>query len=260
MVKDPDSQEITTEQDERTEKEEKKTEIEENCDPLNRAEGEALCPERFTREDLLEKKRQMGSYSFAALYQQRPQPLEGGLFKYEWFKDSIIAKPPDGLKWVRTYDLAVSTKTEADFTASVRCAFDKEGILYICDVFRKKIEYPDQRRFVLERMTEEKNTVHGIETALHGHALVQDLQRHRPAKCYPLVKIKVEADKLTRALAWSPLAEDHKVKLVEGPWINDFLDEICRFTGRGDHHDDQVDAVSMAVNLLSKKTGKTWGF
>ena len=47
-----------------------------------------------------------------------------------------------------------------------------------------------------------------------------------------------------------------KVVLVNGPWVGDFLDEVCRFTGRGDAHDDQVDAVSLAYRMLGKGTGK----
>ena len=71
-------------------------------------------------------------------------------------------------------------------------------------------------------------------------------------------KLKVDTDKLTRALAWLNLAEEGKVFLVRGPWIDEFVDEIARFpTGR---HDDQVDAVSIAVNMLAERSGKAMGF
>ncbi len=146
-------------------------------DVLGRKEGEALCPERFDEQALHKIKRQLGSYSFASLYQQRPQPIEGGLFKRKWFK-RIVDKAPDHLQWARAYDLAVSTKTSADYTASFRCAFDRsDGTLYISGGFRKRIEFPEQRRYVIERMKAEPNTRHGIEAALHGQAFVQDLRR-----------------------------------------------------------------------------------
>ena len=45
-------------------------------DELGRTPGEALCPERFDRKSLMEKRKSMGSYSFAALYQQNPMPRE----------------------------------------------------------------------------------------------------------------------------------------------------------------------------------------
>jgi len=105
-------------------------------------------------------------------------------------------------------------------------------------------------------MTEEKNTIHGIESALHGKAFVQELRRVESIRGIGLKDIRVENDKFTRALGWSPLAEAGKVILVRGGWNEDFLDEVCRFSGRNDRHDDQVDAVSLAVNMLREKEDK----
>ncbi|HQZ97066.1 MAG TPA: phage terminase large subunit [Pyrinomonadaceae bacterium] len=218
-------------------------------DPLGRKEGEALCPKRYPAKTLLKYKRKLGSYSFSALYQQRPVPLEGGRFKRAWFKN-IVDKAPDGLRWKRGYDLAISTKTSADYTASFRCAFDKQGNLYIADGFRARIEYPEQRRFIVERMKFEANTEHGVEAAAHGKAVVQELRRDRELWRYAFRAVYVTADKLTRALAWLNLAEEGKVILVRGAWNDEFVDEICRFpNGR---HDDQIDAVSIAVNMLGR--------
>jgi predicted phage terminase large subunit-like protein len=226
---------------------------------LGRAPGQALCPDRYDEETLHGIRRKLGAYSFAALYQQRPIPHEGALFKRKWFKQ-IIAKAPSGMKWARGYDLAVSTRTSADYTASFRCAIDNDGNLFIADGFRKRIEYPEQRRYVVERMTTEKQTEHGIEKALHGQAFVQDLRQIPQVRGVPFKAVKVDADKYTRALAWANLAEEGKVYLVQGAWIDDFLDEVCRFTGRGDAHDDQVDAVSLAVGMLRRRGGKSMGF
>ena len=235
--------------------------IAEDDDAMGRRPGQALCPARYDEAKLLEIQRKLGSYSFAALYQQRPTPLEGGLFKREWFgKDKIIDRAPDGLQWARGYDLAVSQKTSADYTASFRCAFTKEGDLIIDGGFRKKIEFPEQLRFVVKRMVDEKNTMHGVEKALHGQALVQALRRIPAVRGIPLKDIRVDTDKFTRALGWANLAEAGKVYLVSGGWNNDFLDEICRFTGKGDAHDDQVDAVSLAVNMLAKRRSKLLTF
>ena len=133
-------------------------------DPIGRHPGEPLCPARFNLAELQRIRRQLGEYSFAALYQQRPMPLEGGLFKKKWFKQ-IVDQAPAGLRWFRGYDLAISTKTSADFTASARCAIDRNGNLFIADVFRARLEYPDQRKFVVDRLINERDTEHGIEKA-----------------------------------------------------------------------------------------------
>ena len=221
-------------------------------DPLGRRPGEALCPKRYSAAALLRYKKKLGSYSFSALYQQQPVPLEGGRFKRAWFKN-IVDEAPPGLRWKRGYDLAISTKTSADYTASFRCAFDKHGNLYIADGFRRRIEYPEQRRFIVDRMKSENNTEHGIEAAIHGQAVVQELRRERGFRQFAFRQVRVSTDKLTRALAWLNLAEEGKVHLVRGPWNDEFVDEVCRFpNGR---HDDQVDAVSIAVNMLGGKSG-----
>lgn len=227
------------------------------ADAYPREEGEPLCPERFDRAALLRIQKKLGSYSFAALYQQRPVPLDGGLFKRAWFK-RIIEKAPRGLKWARGYDLAVSTRTSADYTASFRCAFDDDGNLIIADGFRGRIEFPDQRKFLIERMLAEENTRHGIEKALHGQAFVQDLRRVAEVRHIPLRDVKVDGDKFTRALAWANLAEEGRVILVRGAWNDEFLDEVCQFPGG--QHDDQVDAVSLAVRMLSATANKLHRF
>lgn len=224
-------------------------------DPLGRDFGEALWPERYDAECLDQIKRQQGTYSFSALYQQRPVPLDGGLFKRSWFK-RIVEQVPPGLRWVRGYDLAVSTRTTADHTASFRCAFDREGNLYIADGFRRRIEYPEQRRYVLERLRVETDTQHAVESALHGQALVQDIRREAVGR--GLSAIRVDGDKVTRALSWSPLAESGNVILVQGNWIDEFIAEACSFPDG--EHDDQLDAVSLAVGLLKKRGSKLYTF
>lgn len=218
-------------------------------DQLGRSEGEALWPERFTAGELLATKQRLGPWSFAALYQQRPVPAGGTLFKREWFTN-IVSKRPEGLRWCRGYDLAISVKTSADYTASFRVAEDKRtGMIYIADGYRARMEYPDQRRFVIERMESEPDTRHGIEQALHGQGLVQDLRRDPRTRGRVLAGVRADGDKLLRAESWAGHAEAGKIALVSGPWISDFLDEVCRFTGRGDAHDDQVDAVSLAFRM-----------
>ncbi len=222
-----------------------------------RKPGEALWPERFPAEVLRRRKLEIGSYAFSALYQQRPSPAQGHHFKREWLK-FIVDSPPEGLRWFRGYDLAVSTKTDADYTASFRVALDeKTGIYYIADGFRKRIEYPEQRRFLIERMRSERSTTHGVETALHGSALVQDVRREGGLAKFPLRPVRVDRDKVTRALAWAAHAEAGKLALVRGGWIGDFVEELAAFPHGT--HDDQIDAVSVAFGMFGLKH-KSQGF
>ncbi len=222
-------------------------------DEIDRRPGEALCPERFNIDALENLRRKLGTYSFSALYQQRPTPAEGMIFKREWFKN-IVKQTPPGLRWCRGYDLAVSTKTTADYTASFRVAYDSEGNLYIDGGFRKRIEFPEQRRYILGRIAAELDTEHGIELALHGQGIMQDLRRQARLQGRRFRGVPVTGDKLTRALRWSSLAEEGKVVLVRAGWNADFLDEACAFPGG--QFDDQVDAVSIAVKMFEKVGGR----
>jgi len=184
-------------------------------------------------------------------------PLEGGLFKKKWFT-RIIDIPPAGLRWFRGYDLAISTKTSADYTASARVAIDNEGFLYIADVFRARVEYPEPRKFIIDRLRNERDTEHCIEDAIHAKAVVQDLRRDPSLACCAVRLVTVTNDKFTRALAWANRAEEGKVILVRGPWLNMFLNEVCSFPNAA--HDDQVDAVSIAVQNIHRRKRQCWGF
>jgi predicted phage terminase large subunit-like protein len=65
----------------------------------------------------------------------------------------------------------------------------------------------------------------------------------------PILPVKTLGDKIARAHACSPLVESGRVFLLESaPWLRDFLDEVTSFPAAP--HDDQVDALTMALNYL----------
>ncbi len=214
-------------------------------DPLNRLAGEALWPERFDEQYFDKQKRQIGSYAFASLYQQRPTPAEGALFKRDWFK--IINQPPPNLKWTRGYDLGISKNATADYTASMRIAFDADNNMYIDGGYRARIEYPEQRRYILGRINSERDTIHGIELSANGNAVIQDLRKSKLTLGRALRGLKAQGDKVTHALPWIALAEEGRVFLTRAPWNKDFLEEAAAFPLGT--HDDQIDAVSLALRL-----------
>ena len=97
------------------------------------------------------------------LYQQRPQPTGGGKIKREWFK--IIEKTPEDMDWHRFWDLAVSTKTSADYTASVAGAMDGRNNLYLCAMIQGRWEWPNTRRIMIQTCKNEPDVPIGIEEA-----------------------------------------------------------------------------------------------
>ena len=227
-----------------------------NADPLGRIPGEALWPERYDEAAFERLRRKLGSYSFAALYQQRPVPAEGGLFKRGWFK--IVSCAPPGLKWKRGYDAGISTNSGSDYTASLRVAFDRDENMYIDAGFRARIEYPELRRYILGRILAEPDTEHGIELSANGNAVLQDLRREPGVRGRAFRGVPVKGDKITRALPWIALAEDARVFLVRGAWNTEFIEEACSFPQGS--HDDQIDAVSIAVQMHKEKSSRLYTF
>ena len=226
-------------------------------DPLGRKEGEALWHERFNRAILLATKKALGSYDWESQFQGHPKPPAGSKILREWLKIIAAEEVPKGLLWARYYDLAISSKEGSSYTASVRGAFDEAGNLYLAGMIRGRWEWPTQRKIIKTTMQAEQplGVIHGVESALHGTAAVQELRRDKNLRGIALKKVDVHVDKLTRALPWIALAEDQKVFLVSGPWIAAFLDEAAAFTGKKDQYDDQIDTVSGVVALL-KRHGK----
>jgi len=171
---------------------------------------------------------------------------EGALFRREWFK--VVERAPDGLRWVRYWDLAASTRTTGDYTASAKCTLAEDGTLYIADVVRGRWEWPEARKVIIQTASAETGVEIGIEKVGFQLAAVQELLRERALVGIPMRGIEVDRDKIARALPWAARAEAGKVALVTGAWIAEFLGEVCDFPEG--QHDDQVDAVSGAVRML----------
>jgi predicted phage terminase large subunit-like protein len=175
----------------------------------------------------------------------------GALFKRAWFQ--VVEKAPEGLRWSRYWDLAASIKTTADFTASAALALGEDGAVYVRDMVRGRWEWPDAKKIIMQTMLAEPGTQHGIEEALNGLSMVQELHRERSIVHVSLKGIRVDRDKVSRALPVAARAEQGKLKLVAGPWINSLLDELISFPhGK---HDDQVDTLSGGLQMLSKPLG-----
>jgi predicted phage terminase large subunit-like protein len=175
--------------------------------------------------------------------------LIGNVFRREWFR--TVESAPDGLKWVRYWDLAASIKDTADYTASVACALGQDGTFYLRDMIRGKWEWPDQEKIMATTMLTEPRVVNGIEKAIHGLAALQVLTRRKDLLRVTIKGIDVDRDKLSRALPLSARAEQGKVCLIRGNWIPEFLDEMTAFSGDGKTHDDQVDAASGGLAMLA---------
>jgi predicted phage terminase large subunit-like protein len=209
--------------------------------------GELLHPARESKAALDELKAAMGSMDFAAQYQQAPVPIGGNLIKWSWLK--FYDQPPvpqHGDRIIVSWDTAMSGAELADYSAAVVLLVRKETI-YVLDVVRARLEYPDLRRLVLQlhlRWRGAGATSYSllIENKGSGQSLIQDLRRQgiHPIGIHP------EGDKVMRMSAQTAQIEAGAVHLPrQAHWLDEFRAEALAFP-RG-KHDDQIDALSQAL-------------
>jgi len=229
--------------------------IAEKGDLLGRGPGEALNPERYPLEELLKIKAVVGSWAFEALYQQRPMPLEGGLFKREWFSKFVDAVPVQVEGRVRYWDKAATE--DGDYTVGVRMS-RVDGIYYVEDVVRGRWT-PGERDKVIRQCaeTDPLGTVVWLEQE-PGSSGVDSIQAIiRMLAGYSVHADRVTGSKTTRAEPFAAQAEAGNVVLVRGYWNALFLDELLVFPNG--QHDDQVDAASGVFGKLAVPSRVEYG-
>jgi len=125
---------------------------------------------------------------------------------------------------------------------------------FLLDQIRARMDLPatkDAVRSLSERWP--RATAKLVEDKANGPAVIQEL-RHELAG---LIEVTPEGGKIARAHAVSPMAESGNVYLPHpsiAPWVEGFMEEAASFpTGR---HDDQVDAMTQALNRLRQGGGK----
>jgi predicted phage terminase large subunit-like protein len=175
-----------------------------------------------------------------------------GIINAEWFKLIEYMKPDISKnRAVRFWDLAVSIKTSADFSAGALCSFQNDRFV-IHDIVHGKMEYPDLRKKIIETAQRDgSDTVICVEEAGQQRGFIDDLKRLDELRPYTIMAQKPEGDKLNRAMPWASRAQLGNVLVCRGMWNKDFFDECNDFTADDSHvHDDQIDAVSGAYQML----------
>ena len=219
--------------------------IAESDDVIGRKAGEALWPEAFPLEALAKIKESIGSRDWSALYQQRPTPAEGGVFKLGWFP-RYDAPLPAYRRVVQSWDTAYKPGEENDPSACLTFGEHDNGY-DLLHALAERMEYPDLKSRVARHAADWNADAVLIEDKASGQSLIQDLRRETQL---PVIPVKVHAgsgNKTTRAMAVSPGCEAGRVRLPRhAAWLADFETELMNFPNGA--HDDQVDALSQALN------------
>lgn len=238
--------------------------IAEEGDVLGRKVGEPLWPLRYGLEVLQQIKKTLGSYFFHALYQQRPSPEDGNVYKRIWFRyariedgyirligNGIVPDKFVSLRDCRRFgiaDLAFTTKTSSDYTITSAWAVDQESNLILLDIERDRLEGPDILP-AIKRMGDKWDVDYfGVEANAAQIAVVQAGKRAGMT----IRALYADKDKFTRAQAASVRFEGGQVFLPDGhDQLGAFEHELLSFPNAA--HDDMVDVTSWACAEVQRR-------
>ena len=223
-------------------------------DPLGREYGEALCPERYTKEDY-EAIQLVQTKNFVSLYQQRPTAEKGDIFKAEWFTHTYKNIPEFKSIWT-TWDTAMTKDERND--ESVCCTMG-EGIdnnLYLLGVKFGRWETPELGDLLvtnarkLKSRYQDKYKGDYIENKANGGPLIQYLKRSSPDVM--LIPMNVKGDKVLKANAITPILEsgrllvpDLTIYTASRSWFEGLMTQALSFPNAA--HDDRVDAFTLSI-------------
>ncbi len=244
-----------------------------NLDPLGRREGEPLFPERYTAEELARIRSAIGSHAFAGLYQQRPVPRDGGLFKPAWARRYLLERsqgtdargeplvfvvfPATGQRVSLgsaerfiTVDTATSESARSDFTA-IACWVAMGEKLLLLDLDMRRLDGP-KIADAIKAMCSRYHALAWIEDTTGSKHLLAYLQ----AEGVVFRTVKPDRSKLARAIPASALMEQGRLVFPqEAHFLAAAEHQLFSFTGGvgGGAHDDFVDCLSMAVQIFTEE-------
>ncbi|QMP81718.1 hypothetical protein [Vibrio phage XM1] len=215
-------------------------------------DGNALVPELHPIDKLLETKDTMDEYFWAAMYQQSPIVLGGGMFKDDYWRYWKVL--PKLIHKAIYADTAMKTKEQNDYSVLQCWGKSFDGQVYLIDQIRGKWEAPEleanARAFFNKHNTEDLPcSAMKVEDKSSGTGLIQKLSREG----IPIVGIQRNSDKIVRAFSAIPLIQSGNVYLPEDAhWLSDYLTEFAQFPNAT--HDDQVDPTMDAVTDMISPT------
>lgn len=212
-------------------------------------EGELLFPERFSEQQVSEMEKTMGAYATAGQFQQRPVPRGGGLFQESWIQHwTELPKSFDAT--VISWDMTFKDTKSSDFVVG-QVWGKKGGCFFLIDQFRGQWDFVKTlEQFVTAAKKHPRITRKLVEDKANGSAIISTLKK----KVSGIIPVTPKESKEARASAVATLWEAKNVYLPPTdrfPWVkNDFIPELLAFPAGV--HDDQVDAMTQALNDLSK--------
>lgn len=203
-------------------------------------------------EDYLRRLRSQGELVYQRLGLGNWDAEQGEIFDRDWFRIISARAVPADVRWCHAIDPAASARTRADNTASGFVGIDPRGNVYVEDLQAWRAEWPESRRRLKERILARPVPV--VIEGISGFKVAADDLKADPALVHVLIQtVGSKPDKVALALPWASRAQEGRVHLVDGSWVDAFLAEAVAFPEGA--HDDRVDVVSLGVSYLGLGVG-----
>ncbi|GHU39280.1 hypothetical protein FACS1894105_13940 [Clostridia bacterium] len=210
----------------------------------SRAENAALWENKYNYDELMKIKATIGIYDWSAMYQQRPQPAGGTIFKREWM-NKTYRELPAGATVIQSWDLPF--KNSEASAKCVRIVMARRGAeLYFIDCVNDKMGFTDSVTAIKSLSAKHpKARAKVVEDKANCPAIINFLQKDVPG----MIAFNPKGSKEDRALSVAPYFEAGNVYFPENaPWAGDLIDDLLRFpTGV---YKDTVDATVQAILYL----------
>lgn len=235
-------------------------ECERKDDILGRQIGDILWPEWFNKEMFAPFKRNPRTWS--SLYQQRPAPDTGVLFKGEWLKpydmDLRTGMPegmvPGDLNVYGASDYAVTQ--EGNYTVHVVVGIDSKHNIYLLDLWRGQETSDVWIDKFCDLCKKWKPIGWAEESGQIKSAIGPFLVKRMRERSVYVARAQFPSTKSKRMRAQSIIGRMAQKGLycpIDAPWFPEFRRELLLFdAGR---NDDQVDAMSLVGQVLDKMIG-----
>lgn len=228
------------------------------CDSIDNPDdprnvGDPLWPGKYDTHALDTIRRAIGPYQWASLYQQRPRPREGGMFKAQWFK-MVDAVPHNAMR-VRWWDRA-ATEGDGDYTAGVLVAYHN-GVFFVEDVVKGQWSSGERDRVI--RQTAERDRASGLTVTYWGEQEPGSGGKDAAQSFVRLLAgfdVHTEPTTGSKESACEPLAaqaEADNLRVLRSPWATGFINEACEFPSS--KHDDMIESAARASNKLAANIG-----
>jgi predicted phage terminase large subunit-like protein len=225
-------------------------------DALNRPVGAALWPEWQDETALARRKLEVGERAFAAMYQQTPQPADSAIFNMK--NIPILAEAPPVVRAVRAWDLAATVAAAGknpDYTVGLKLGLMAGGALVVLDVIRRRGGPGEVEALMIGTARNDGFTTMVSVPQDPGQAGVAQIATLRTKMSgYQIHATPEQGSKTLRANLAAIQIDNGNLTLVAAPWNDSFLSELAAFPGAA--KDDQVDALSRAVNAMATTRGQ----